>query len=149
METFSALLARCARNSLVNSPNKGQRRGALLFSLICPRINGWVNNCEAGDLRCHHAHYGVTVMFYPSCQLHIEQDYTMMNGVPDHDYWQTGLLEFNTAGICESWDVISNCECPSGKIYWIQGYHWPLTLSAMFKLSNCFIRLQTIFHVNI
>ena len=35
---------------------------ALMFSLICARMNGWVNNCEAGDLRPHHAHYAVVVM---------------------------------------------------------------------------------------
>ena len=46
----------------VNSPHKGQRRGALVFSLICARINAWVNNREAGDLRCHRAHYDVTIM---------------------------------------------------------------------------------------
>ena len=34
-------------------PHKGQWRGALMFSLICARINGWVNNREAGDLRRH------------------------------------------------------------------------------------------------
>ena len=44
------------------SPHKGQWRGALMFSLICTRINGWVNNGETGDLRRHHAHYDVTVM---------------------------------------------------------------------------------------
>ena len=64
METFSVLLAICAGNSpvLVNSPHKGQWGGALMFSLICTRINGWVNNGEAGDLRCHRAHYDVIVM---------------------------------------------------------------------------------------
>ena len=46
----------------VNSPHKGQWRGALMFSLICVRINGWVNNREVGDLRRHHAHYDVIVM---------------------------------------------------------------------------------------
>ena len=46
----------------VNSPHKGQWRGALMFSLIYVWINGWVNNREAGDLRRHHAHYDVTVM---------------------------------------------------------------------------------------
>ena len=30
--------------SPVISPHKGQWRGALMFSLICARINGWVNN---------------------------------------------------------------------------------------------------------
>ena len=48
--------------SPVNSPHKGQWRGALMFSLICTRINGWVNNGEAGDLRRHRAHNDVTVM---------------------------------------------------------------------------------------
>ena len=46
----------------VNSPHKGQWRGALTFSLICAWINGWVNNREAGDLRRHRAHYDVIVM---------------------------------------------------------------------------------------
>ena len=48
--------------SPVNSPNKGQWRGALMFSLICTRINGWVNNYEAGDLRRNRVHYDVIVM---------------------------------------------------------------------------------------
>ena len=51
METFSALLALCVGNSPVNSPHKGQWRRALMFSLICAWINGWVNNGEAGYLR--------------------------------------------------------------------------------------------------
>ena len=46
----------------VNSPHKGQWHGALMFSLICTWINGWVNNGKAGDLRRHRAHYDVTVM---------------------------------------------------------------------------------------
>ena len=46
----------------VNSPHKGQWRGALMFSLICTQINSWVNNGEAGDLRRHHAYYDVIVM---------------------------------------------------------------------------------------
>ena len=48
--------------SPVNSPHKGQWRGALMFSLICTRINGWVNNGEAGDLRRHRTHYDVIEM---------------------------------------------------------------------------------------
>ena len=62
METFSALLAFCVGNSPVNSPHKGQWCGALMFPLLCAMINGWVNNCEAGDLRHHHAQYDVIVM---------------------------------------------------------------------------------------
>ena len=48
--------------SPVNSPHKGQWLGALMFSLICAWISGWVNNREAGYLRRHRAHYDVTVM---------------------------------------------------------------------------------------
>ena len=46
----------------VNSPHKGQWRGALIFSLICPRTNSWANDGGAGDLRRHRAHYDVIVM---------------------------------------------------------------------------------------
>ena len=48
--------------SPVNSPHKGQWRGALKFSFVCAWINGWVNNREADDLRRHRAHYDVFVM---------------------------------------------------------------------------------------
>ena len=66
METFSALLALCAGNSPVpvNSPHKGQWRGALMFSLIYAWINDWVNNRGAGDLRRHRGNYDVIVMTY-------------------------------------------------------------------------------------
>ena len=50
--------------SPVNSPHKGQWRGALRFSFICTWINGWVNNREAGDFRHHRAHYDVILMWY-------------------------------------------------------------------------------------
>ena len=50
--------------SPMNSPHKGQLRGALMFSLVCAWINGWINNREAGDLRRYRAHYDVSVMFY-------------------------------------------------------------------------------------
>ena len=49
----------------VNSPHKGQWRGASTFSLICVGINGWVNNRKTGDLRRHPAHYDVIVMVIP------------------------------------------------------------------------------------
>ena len=49
--------------SPVNSPHKCQWRGALMFSLICVWINGWLNNREAGDQRRYRAHYDVIVMW--------------------------------------------------------------------------------------
>ena len=46
--------------SLVNSPHKGQWRGALMFSLIWIWTDGWVNNRDAGDLGCYRTHYDIT-----------------------------------------------------------------------------------------
>ena len=92
METFPALLALCAGNLPVNSPHKGQWRGALMFSFICAWINGWVNNREAGDLRRDRAHYHVIVMGIV-CQKQISRAGTS-NHIPQ-------IL----------WDVIT-CPCP-------------------------------------
>ena len=49
--------------SPVDSPHKGQWRGALMFSLICAWTNDWANNRDAGGLIWHRAHYDVTLMF--------------------------------------------------------------------------------------
>ena len=53
--------------SPVNSPHQGQWREALMLSLICAWINGWANNREAGDLRCHRAHFDVIVTSQAIC----------------------------------------------------------------------------------
>ena len=55
--------------SPVNSLHKGQWRGALMFTLICARINGWINNRKAGDLKRNRAHYDVIVMMWFEEQL--------------------------------------------------------------------------------
>ena len=102
METFSALLALCAGNSPVpvNSPHKGKWRGALMFTLICARINDWVNNREAGDLRPHRGHYDVNVMYLKCLRL------------------------FSTAKSLGTWNVISN-GFPLGRmIVWYQSLTW-------------------------
>ena len=64
METFQHYwpFVRGIHRSPVDSPQKGQWREALIFSLICAWINAWVNNRDAGDLRRHRAHYDVAVM---------------------------------------------------------------------------------------
>ena len=54
----------------VNSPHKGQWRGASMFSLICAWTKGWVNNRDVGDRIRHYAHYDVTILSYiPSQEL--------------------------------------------------------------------------------
>ena len=65
MEPFFMLLALCVGNPPVigGFPSQSQWCEALMFSLICAWINGWANNLNASDLRHHHLHYDITVMF--------------------------------------------------------------------------------------
>ena len=92
METFVPFV-RGIHRSPVNSLHKGEWRGALIFSLICAWINGWVNNREAGELRRHRTHYDVTVMLHdyvtgneavqrlPQCQRCNPKEYGQINHV--------------------------------------------------------------------
>ena len=64
---------RGSHRSSMNSPHKGQWRGALMFYLIS-WINGWVNNAKAGDLGRHRAHYDVTVMTREIISVNVNSD---------------------------------------------------------------------------
>ena len=46
----------------VDSPHKGQWRGAFIFTLISAWTKGWTQNRDTCDLRRHGAHYDVTVV---------------------------------------------------------------------------------------
>ena len=75
----------CAGNSHrspVNSPQKDQWCGALMFSLICARISSCANNGDAGDLRRNRAHCDVIVMLDERCtetraRIYTHQDITV------------------------------------------------------------------------
>ena len=61
MEIFSALLAICVGNSPITGEFPAQRPVTRSFDVFFDlRLNGWVNNGEAGDLRRHRAHHDVT-----------------------------------------------------------------------------------------
>ena len=83
-------VVRGIHRSPVNSPHKGQWRGALLFSLICAWTNDEVNNWDAGDLRRYHTHYDVTV---------ISWDILYIN-------WSTTYIKHNVALIRKSRDYV-------------------------------------------
>ena len=78
------------RRSPVNSSQKGQWRGALMFSLICVWINGWVNNGETGDLRRYHAQHDVTVMLIEP-RMYAETRSTSVFNVFSLEFHQTAL----------------------------------------------------------
>ena len=65
-ETFSALLALCAGNSLVTGEFLSQRPVTRSFDVFFAYAwrKGWVNNRDAGDLRRNRAHHGVMVITY-------------------------------------------------------------------------------------
>ena len=74
--------------SPVNSPHKGQWRGAWMFSLTCVWIHGWVNSHAAGDLRRYRAHYDVIVMTWTNICL-------IKNWSPRNKcYWNLNLKHF-------------------------------------------------------
>ena len=63
METFSALQAFCARDSLVTGELPAQRPVMRSFDVFLNlHLNKWVTNGEDGDLRRHRAHHDVIVM---------------------------------------------------------------------------------------
>ena len=116
--------------SPVNSPHKGQWRGALMFSLICVWINDWVNNRKTADLRHYHAHYDVIVM---SCSiLSRARQYHRLSWswAPDDIWagsrfapsqWETTLLCNDVfhwiATSLESTLIILYCNTPLGQTY--------------------------------
>ena len=84
---------RGVHRSPVDSPHRGQWRGALTFSLTCASTNGWANNRDTGNLRRHRAHYDVTVMILMKLNL---IPFACINSLPSygakHDislYWST------------------------------------------------------------
>ena len=89
--------------SPVNSPNKGQWCGALMFSLICVWINSRVNNREAGDLRRYRTHYDVTVMFISYTLLFLISNIAMQGGTFSQLFFHGALLLFNAMNTKKTW----------------------------------------------
>ena len=91
------------QRSPVNSPHKGQWRGALMLSLICARINGWVNNREASDLRRHRTHFNVTEMAFSDRSNTGNHD-----GIYQHWQWYLSeihkyMIPISFQHICQFW----------------------------------------------
>ena len=98
--------------SPVNSPHKGQWRGALMFYLICARTNDWVNNREAGALRRHCTHYDVTVIIPDVFAFAGAMASTQRTGIRVHICLQMSSPNSAMAStdivLTEKWDTFSN-----------------------------------------
>ena len=120
--------------SPVNSPHKGQWRGALMFSSICAWIKGWVNNGKAGDLRRYRAHYDVTVM---TCH------FTMMPFLVDNGiYWSSQYKIMHNAIVYTTnrdWNYIHICPSfvynlqSSASVFFCIGFHIPICWGDLVK----------------
>ena len=87
--------------SPVNSPHKGQWRGALMFSLICARINCWVNNLEVDNLRRHLADYDVTVMIFLLLLLQVSSVYRRIHFI----------CVYKVTQACDLFQAFANRDC--------------------------------------
>ena len=62
METFSSSLTSCVGNSPFTGEFPSQKPGMRSFDVFFG-LHSWVNNRMAGELKRHHTHYDVTLMF--------------------------------------------------------------------------------------
>ena len=115
----------------VNSPYKGQWRGALMFSLIYAWINGWVNNGEAGDLRSHRAHYNVTVMPHTISSPGVNVDIYCINNL--------FRAEFILGNISIYWQCLSFRDTEMAHVVKIlhRGRQWPIHHAESIRVSWC------------
>ena len=154
MESFSvSVLALWAgiHRSPVNSPHKDQWRGALMFSLICAWINGWVNNGEAGDLRRHRSHYGTIVMI--GLQV-LQRLLHFQRNQPKPHLWRTVAVLGTCMLITPGWNMghIAICLWPKSESgmkqdssvpYMVHPWHWYLFIPRR-KINSFMITCQKI-----
>ena len=97
--------------SPVNSPHKGQWRGALMFSLICAWTCSLANNQDAGNWRRRRAHWDVTVM--------IQYGKIVPNTQTKLQYiWHSRMSGRNTLSNFEWSESLSSCSA------WPFGHKW-------------------------
>ena len=119
--------------STVNSPHKGQWRGALMFLWSAPWINGWVNNREAGDLRHHRAHYDAIVMIGP-VYWSLGDSWPLCRTISPATKWSDGLLVLQIRAMicCTAHRSYSpSVRCPVDSTYSKWWRHQKETFSAL------------------
>ena len=124
----------------VNSSHKGQWHGSSMFSLICAWIIGWVNNCEAGELRRHRAHYDVIVMTLLIAMCNMWHSVTMGNSVAvllTRQVINHSEHSILTDWRCVKWmrNVPDICEKVAISVIWFEGAL--LLIACHFETENC------------
>ena len=122
--------------SPVNSPHKGQWRGVLMHSFICARINGWVNNREAGDSRRHRAH-DVIAIFCETFMYYMNS--TVKSNIPVNRAAQIRYRPY-VCSICVVWAMLWHI------MAFLPGCHkgttWESSLYTCVEISNIRVRIS-------
>ena len=103
-------------------PRKGQWREALVFSLICVWINDWVNNREAGDLRCYRAHYDVIVMTFLRCVLKNMDSWSCRFALKNDELRQH--LKYVVLTVDHPWGIQNNFVFVFVLLQWMPSWHY-------------------------
>ena len=119
------LFVRGIHRSPVYSPQKGQWRADVMFSLICARINGWVNHGETDDMGRHRAHYDVIVRYLDAQASQYLFAVSNITCIPipysatclQYRKWESHNMHYHSM-------VHQSCHFPR---YWplVSGMHWP------------------------
>ena len=142
-------MLRCFRGKVIFSrylmtSSNGQWRGALMFSLICVWINGWVNNREAGDLRRHRAHNDVIVTWKcKPVQVHgskpfYAEELSWQGHFLPIIAWRRLPLERHMLYCCH--------KCTITSVYWFVLYRDPIVCGQRY-LSHVYSKLTWILHI--
>ena len=133
IQTFSALLpfVRGIYRSPVDSPHKGQWRGALMFSLIWRWTNDWANSRDAGDLKCHRARYDVIVI-WKWCHGQFIMHYNSAGNVYDSKH----ALNVLETSVILLWTVSNQLRLRQNGCHFADGIFKYIFLNEDFWISN-------------
>ena len=130
-------------NSPVTGEFPAQRPVNRSFDVFCAWISGWVNNGEADDLRCHHAHYDISVMEGCDLSLFVALIILLSLYLKYLIYHQTHLVYWNSLQVSwwsskyikfkffQSWSTVKHV-----KFHWNS---WCTSLFAIFCSNMNFI----------
>ena len=114
METFSALLAQYIYTYIYIYEEKhripltkARWCGALMLSLMCAWINGWINSGNAGDLKCNDVHVTSLQWGNPmkdACDFAVPCTVASLLWVLNRALWSTGFMVF----LCVVFTVLFN-----------------------------------------
>ena len=148
METSSTLLALGEGNSLaqVNSPYKGQRRGTLMFSLICAWTNSWANDWDPviWDALCLlGCQRKWTLMYLTSLakQMFVQQLVQLTTKKTSKPYiigplWGESISGFPPQRVSNE-EKFSTSSCHSSAVWVMSSYIAPCNIELLYNYPEC------------